>query len=66
VARRAQEGLVGDRVTVRHGFLWSRTGTGTVRSTYEKQGRTFASVELDGRGKVVPRLVTQLRAVLEK
>jgi len=53
--------LVGQRVTIRHGFLWLRTGQGTVRDTYEKEGRRFASVELDGSGKLVPRLVSQLR-----
>ena len=61
MARRAQKGLVGKRVTVRHGFLWLRTGQGTVRATYEKEGRAFASVELDGSGKSLPRLVSQLR-----
>ena len=53
--------LVGQRVTIRHGFLWLRTGHGTVRNTYEKEGRHFASVEIDGSGKLVPRLVSQLR-----
>ncbi len=53
----------GERVTVRHGFLWLRTGEGTVRSTYRKEGRLFATVELDGSGKVVPRLVSQLRVI---
>jgi hypothetical protein len=52
---------VGERVTVRHGFLWRRTGNGTVRATYQKEGRLFASVELDGSGKVLPRLVSQLQ-----
>jgi hypothetical protein len=55
--------LVGERVTVRHGFLWLRTGHGTVRATYQKEGRLFASVELDGSGKILPRLVSQLRAL---
>jgi len=48
-------------VTVRHGFLWLRTGQGTVSATYTKEGRDFASVELDGSGKLLPRLVSQLR-----
>ena len=61
MARREEKSLVGERVTVRHGFLWLRTGQGTVRATYEKQGRSFASVELDGSGKLLPRLVSQLR-----
>ena len=52
----------GERVTVRHGFLWLRTGQGTIRATYRKEGRLFATVELDGSGKVVPRLVSQLQA----
>jgi hypothetical protein len=55
--------LVGERVTIRHGFLWLRTGHGTVRATYKKEGRLFASVELDGSGRVLPRLVSQLRVV---
>jgi hypothetical protein len=63
MARRASRSLVGERVTVRHGILWLRTGVGTVRATYTKEGRTFASVELDGSGKVLPRLVSQLRPV---
>jgi hypothetical protein len=59
--RRAARSLVGERVIIRYGLLWLRTGQGTVRATYEREGRQFASVELDGSGKVVPRLVTQLR-----
>ena len=55
--------LVGARVEVKHGFLWLRKGTGTVRSTYEKEGRHFATVELDGKGKTVLRLVSTLRLV---
>ena len=54
---------VGEKVTVRHGFLWLRTGHGTIRATYHKEGRLFASVELDGSGKLVPRLVNQLQAI---
>ncbi len=54
---------VGERVTVRHGFLWRRTGTGTIRATYQKEGRLFASVELDGSGKLLPRLVSQIQVV---
>lgn len=65
MARSAPRSIVGERVTVRHGFLWLRTGTGTVRATYEKEGRLFASVELDGKGKRLPRLVSQLRVVGE-
>jgi hypothetical protein len=61
MARRARRSLVGRTVTVRHGFLWLRKGHGTVRATYEKEGRSFASVELDGSGKLLPRLVKQLR-----
>ena len=61
MARGKPRSLVGQRVTVRHGFLWLRTGQGTVRATYEKEGRSFASVELDGSGKLLPRLVSQLR-----
>ena len=61
MARKPSTSLVGQRVTVRHGFLWLRTGQGTVRATYTKEGRDFASVELDGTGKLVPRLVSQLR-----
>jgi hypothetical protein len=57
--------LVGERVTVRHGFLWLRTGHGTVRATYQKEGRLFVSVELDGTGKHLPRLVSQLRIIDE-
>lgn len=60
MARGAPNDIVGKRVTVRHGFLWLRTGHGTVRATYKKEGRIFASVELDGVSKVVPRLVSQL------
>ena len=56
---------VGERVTVRHGFLWRRTGTGTIRATYQKEGRRFASVELDGSGKLLPRLLSQVQ-VIEK
>ena len=63
MARRGVDELVGERVTIRHGFLWLRTGHGTVRATYKKEGRLFASVELDGSGKVLPRLVSQLRVV---
>jgi hypothetical protein len=65
MARKAPRSLVGERVTVRHGFLWLRTGHGTVRATYEKEGRHFATVEIDGSGKVLPRLVSQLRVVGE-
>ena len=61
--REAPDELVGERVTIRHGFLWLRTGHGTVRATYKKEGRLFASVELDGSGRVLPRLVSQLRVV---
>ena len=61
MARVKHRNLVGERVAVRHGFLWLRTGQGTVRATYQKDGRHFASVELDGSGKVLPRLVSQLR-----
>jgi hypothetical protein len=50
-------------VTVRHGFLWLRTGNGTIRATYRKEGRLFASVELDGSGKLVPRLVSQVQVI---
>ena len=63
VARRGQDELVGERVTIRHGLLWLRTGHGTVRGTYEKEGRLFASVELDGSGKLLPRLVSQLTVI---
>jgi hypothetical protein len=63
MARRAPKSLVGEKVTVRHGFLWLRTGQGTVRSTYTKEGRNFATVELDGSGKVVLRLVGQLQVI---
>ena len=54
---------VGARVEAKHGFLWLRKGIGTVRSTYQKEGRDFATVELDGTGKVVLRLVKTLRPV---
>ena len=63
MARRGVDELVGERVTIRHGFLWLRTGQGTVRATYKKEGRLFASVELDRSGKVLPRLVSQLQVV---
>jgi hypothetical protein len=63
VARGVLNTLVGKKVTVRHGFLWLRTGHGTIRATYEKEGRLFAAVELDGSGKIVPRLVSQLRVI---
>ncbi len=63
MARRGVDELVGERVTIRHGFLWLRTGHGTVRATYKKEGRLFAAVELDGSGRVLPRLVSQLRVV---
>ena len=63
MARRAPRSLVGEKVTVRHGFLWLRTGHGTVRATYAKEGRNFATVELDGSGKVVVRLVGQLQVI---
>ena len=53
----------GDRVTVRHGFFWLRTGNGTIRATYKKEGRLFASVELDGNGKLLPRLLSQLQVI---
>jgi hypothetical protein len=65
VARGPRNDLVGERVAVRHGFLWLRTGHGTVRATYQKEGRLFASVELDGSGKRLPRLVSQLRLIEE-
>jgi hypothetical protein len=54
---------VGQRVTVRHGFLWRKIGNGTIRATYQKEGRLFASVELDGSGEILPRLVGQTRAL---
>jgi hypothetical protein len=54
---------VGARVTVRHGFFWLRTGNGTIRATYKKEGRLFASVELDGSGKLLPRLLSQLQII---
>jgi hypothetical protein len=63
MARGAPKSLVGERVTLRHGFLWLRTGHGTVRATYQKEGRLFASVELEGTGKVLPRLVSQVQVV---
>jgi hypothetical protein len=63
MARGTPRSLVGEKVTVRHGFLWLRTGHGTVRSTYTKEGRLFATVELDGSGKTVPRLVSQLEII---
>jgi hypothetical protein len=63
MARSRPKNLVGEKVTVRHGFLWLRTGHGTVRSTYTKEGRLFATVELDGSGRVVLRLVSQLQIV---
>jgi hypothetical protein len=62
---RRPDDLVGERVTVRHGFLWLRTGHGTVRATYQKEGRLFVSVELDGTGKHLPRLVSQLQIIDE-
>jgi hypothetical protein len=63
MARGRPKSLVGEKVTVRHGFLWLRTGHGTVRAAYTKEGRNFATVELDGSGKVVLRLVSQLQVV---
>jgi hypothetical protein len=66
MASGAPRSLVGKTVSLRHGFLWLRTGQGTVRATYEKEGRLFASVELEGSGKVVPRLVSQLRVLDEE
>ena len=63
MARGRQIDIVGERVSVRHGFLWLRTGHGTVRATYQKEGRLFASVELDGSGRVLPRLVSQLQVI---
>jgi hypothetical protein len=54
---------VGERVAVRHGFLWRRTGNGTIRAIYQKEGRHFASVELDGSGKLLPRLLSQLQVI---
>jgi len=63
MARRAPRSLVGEEVTVRHGFLWLRTGHGIVRATYTKEGRNFATVELDGSGKVVLRLVGQIQVI---
>jgi hypothetical protein len=55
--------LIGQRVSLRHGFLWMKAGQGTIRATYQKQGRLFATVELDGTGERVPRLMNQLRVV---
>lgn len=55
--------LVGARVEVKRGFLWLRRGVGTVRSTYQKEGRHFATVELDGTGEVLLRLVKTLRVL---
>lgn len=55
--------MIGARVEVKHGFLWLRRGAGTVRSTYQKEGRHFATVELDGTGKVLLRLVNTLRVI---
>jgi hypothetical protein len=63
MASGAPKSLVGERVSVRHGLLWLRTGQGTVRSTYTKEGRIFATVELDGSGKLLPRLVSQLQII---
>jgi hypothetical protein len=63
MARGTPKSLVGERVTLRHGFLWLRTGHGIVRATYQKEGRLFASVELEGSGKLVPRLVSQVQVV---
>jgi hypothetical protein len=63
MARGGPKSIVGERVTLRHGFLWLRTGHGTVRATYQKEGRLFASVELEGTGKVLPRLVSQVQVV---
>jgi len=66
MARRGPNDIVGKRVTVRHGFLWLRTGHGTVRATYTKEGRLFASVDLDGGAKILPRLVSQLQVIDRK
>ena len=66
MARGVRNDLVGERVTVRHGFLWLRTGPGTIRTTYQKEGRLFASVELDGSGKLVPRLLSQVQVIIGK
>jgi hypothetical protein len=63
MARGAPKSIVGERVSLRHGFLWLRTGQGIVRATYQKDGRAFASVELEGTGKLVPRLVSQVQVV---
>jgi hypothetical protein len=59
----ADASMVGTRVEVKHGFLWLRRGTGTVRTTYQKEGRRFATVELDGTGRTLLRLVNTLRVV---
>ena len=66
MASGAPRSLVGKTVSLRHGFLWLRTGQGTVRATYEKEGRLFASVELEGSGKVPPRLVSQFQVIGEE
>jgi hypothetical protein len=63
MARGAPKSLVGERVSLRHGFLWLRTGHGIVRATYQKEGRLFASVELEGTGKILPRLVSQVEVI---
>jgi hypothetical protein len=63
MARSAPKSLVGERVTLRHGFLWLRTGHGIVRATRQKEGRLFASVELEGSGKLPPRLLSQVQVV---
>ncbi len=55
--------MIGPRVEVKHGFLWLRRGVGTVRSTYQKEGRHFATVELDGTGKLLLRLVNTLQVL---
>ena len=56
----------GARVTVRHGFFWLAHGSGTIRATYNKEGRLFASVDLDGGAKILPRLVSQLQVIDRK
>jgi hypothetical protein len=66
MASGAPKSLVGERVSVRHGLLWLRTGQGTVRATYTKEGRLFASVELDGSEKLLPRLVSQLQVIVQE
>jgi hypothetical protein len=66
MARGAPKSLVGERVTLRHGFLWLRRGHGTVRATYQKEGRLFASVELEGSGELLPRLVSQVQVVAKE